>query len=227
MSHVSATSDWHTAEQYVKRWQAIQDEEAREEARQLAAVHVHGAMLRDAMGIVFNRSDKHRCDRIDLANTMVLSVMSKQPFTLMIKSHDPNMVGGASLRTWLTRRLIWKLYDYMRTDGARFLRELDTDFDPEVFESDAQGPEEQCASDQMVDRVWAAIDSELTIKEKNVIILHMKGFNNSDGAAIMEISLASYKRFKQSGLLKLEQALTPKPVREPAAPINPGSPGVA
>lgn len=188
----------------------------RAQARELAAVHVYGALLRDAIGMAFRQVDTHlplrlRRDRIEFAQSVVQSVMAKVSFTALITPHDPDAVGGASLRTWLTRRLYWKLNTHLSADRKRFLRELNVDIDLDDFASDefnAKEPDDQLFSDLMIARVWATIDTELNTDEQTVIILNMAGYSNDEGAANLGLSLATFKRYKHLALKKLSDALT-------------------
>lgn len=209
---VTPLSNWQDAEKYVKQWQTAPTEVNRE----LASKHVYGAMLRDTIGIVFKKVDNHRPvslrrDRYEMADEIMQSIFAANRFTFMINAHQED--GAASLRTYLTRRIDWKLGDHLRRDKNDPLKQLDIPLDDSTLVpmdelQRAELKEEFAKDDQEIIEVWNMIDKILDEdkREKEVFVCHMDGFTNDEGAAACQLSLASYKRLKVEALRKLRIA---------------------
>jgi DNA-directed RNA polymerase specialized sigma24 family protein len=156
-----------------------------------------------------------------MAQEVVNSIFSGKRFTSIIASHDPN--GDASLRTWLTKRIYWKIFPHLRREQRSYLREItlntpeplltEDEFaqleqDPANGES-APSAEELASDNEMIASSWARFDTLLTEREQQVMLCYLNGMSNEAGCQHMAthvcpISLATYKRDKKAALEKLK-----------------------
>lgn len=205
-SHGSRMSDWFHAEMYVKQWQVNPTDKNRE----LASKHVYGAMLRDAIGMVFLNVDTFfphslRRDQHQMEDDIMQSIFARNRFTVMVNGHQND--GPACLRTYLNKRIRWKLRDHFRRDKRNPLMQLDIPM-IEIYSEDenedypSQQKEQFAKDDQAIVDACLTIDRVFTLREKMVMACYVEGLTNEEGAVACELSLATYKRTKSQALSK-------------------------
>ncbi len=220
---LSRLTDWDSAAQHVQTWLALKSQPGAAPAqiklaRERAATHVYNAMLRDAVGMVALRADNERPQAMrrnprPMAEAVVSSVLSGKRFTSLIATHDPEK--DASLRTWLTTRIHWKIYTHLRREQYTHLHELvlplledETDMlEKRMDEAASYESAEECAEqDEEVRHGLHIFEQVLTEREQAVLVCYFDGASNDEGSQELGMSLSTYKRDKQAGLEKLRMA---------------------
>ncbi|MEN9867047.1 MAG: hypothetical protein RL748_2637 [Pseudomonadota bacterium] len=217
--------DWQQAQDAVQHWLACRsgaDAVALAAAREQAASAVYCAMLHDAVGIITNKADSYkpiaeRRPALPMAHSLIKSIFSHHSFTVIIQSHD--QAEEVNLRTWLTKRIHWKLGDRFRRESKqkKFLQELDLPLDADEYARLEQAMipidhtndindgsnADPSADDYLIKQGWQRFETVLTEREQQVMLCFFDGFSNEDGCKRLGIKLAKYKEHKADALEKL------------------------
>lgn len=231
---LSRLTDWDSAAQQVQTWFTLKNQPETAPAkinfaRERAATLVYNAMLRDAVGMVALRADNERPQALrrnprPMAEAVVSSILTGKRFTSLIATHDPEK--DASLRTWLTMRIHWKIYTHLRREQYAHLHELvlpllgnETDMlEKRIDETASHESAEECAAqDEEVRHGLHIFEQVLTEREQAVLVCYFDGASNNEGAQELGMTLPTYKRAKQAGLEKLRMAGSLK-LANPAKP---------
>lgn len=225
--------DWQQVQTAVQHWlncRAGDDAAALTAAREQAASAVYCAMLHDAIGIIIKQVDdwqpiSERRPAVPLAHSLIKSIFSHQSFTMIIQSHD--QAEKVSLRTWLTKRIGWKLGDRFRREKntKKFLQELGLPMDDDEYAqleqailpindpndtSDSAGQfGADPADDYLIKQSWQRFETVLTQREQEVMLCYFDGLSNAEGCRLLGIGKWKYEQHKASAEEKLR--LMPKP----------------
>jgi DNA-directed RNA polymerase specialized sigma24 family protein len=214
--------DWQQAREAVQHWlvcRAGDDAAALAVAREQAAAAVYCAMLHDAVGIITNKADSYkpiaeRRAALPMAHSLIKSIFSHHSFTVIIQSHD--QAEEVNLRTWLTKRIHWKLGDRFRRESKqkKFLQELDLPLDADEYarleqamipidDANDSSTADPSADDYLIKQGWQRFEAVLTQREQQVMLCFFDGISNDDGCQRLGIKLAKYKEHKANALEKL------------------------
>lgn len=213
---------WQQAQAAVQHWLACRagaDAALLASAREAAASAVYCAMLHDAVGIITNKADSYkplaeRRPALPMAHSLIKSIFSHHGFTVLIQSHD--QAEEVNLRTWLTKRIHWKLGDRFRheTREKKFLQELKLPLEADEYarleqalasDENAQksSSTDPSADDYQIKQGWQRFETVLTRPEQQVMLCFFDGISNDDGCKRLGITLAKYKQHKANAQEKL------------------------
>lgn len=221
---MSQSDQWRTAQRLADLYRSNRNPRVREEA----ALVLFNALVAEGQMIAYKKLPAWRPrEAKDVALDAAVSIISKQQFTVLLESYDPEHESGASMRTYLARKMDWKIADYARKEKwyDKPLGVPDSDsmaptlspFDialgktGETVEGSANSDPERAFEHQ---EFWQIAKDVLSQAEIDVLQSHLLGYPVEEGAEALGIPVGTYKSRFSSAKKKLAKRYTDLPIEQ-------------